>query len=42
MKLYWQQSRKGERLILAEDDENIVEIGGVRETLAPLPGVPQI
>ena len=32
MKLYWQRARKGERLILAEDDENIVEIGGVRET----------
>ena len=33
MKLYWQQSRKGERLILASDDEQgIEEIGGVRET----------
>ena len=33
MKLYWQQSRKGERLILAPDDEqNVEEIGGVRET----------
>lgn len=34
MKLYWQQSRKGERLILdsEDDDESIVEIGGVRET----------
>jgi hypothetical protein len=33
MKLYWQQSRKGERLVLASDDEQSVEeIGGVRET----------
>jgi hypothetical protein len=34
MKVYWQRSRKGERLILAseDDDESIVEIGGVRET----------
>ncbi len=32
MKLYWQRSRKGERLILASDDDEIVEIGGVRET----------
>ena len=33
MKLYWQQSRKGERLVLASDDEqNVEEIGGVRET----------
>ncbi len=33
MKLYWQQVRKGERLVLASDDEQSVEeIGGVRET----------
>ncbi len=33
MKLYWQQSRKGERLVLASDDEQSVEeVGGVRET----------
>ncbi len=33
MKLYWQQSRKGERLVLAsEDDQSVEEIGGVRET----------
>ncbi len=33
MKLYWQQARKGERLVLASDDEQSVEeIGGVRET----------
>ena len=33
MKLYWQQSRKGERLILApDDDQNVEEVGGVRET----------
>ena len=33
MKLYWQQSRKGERLVLASDDEqNVEEVGGVRET----------
>ena len=33
MKLYWQQSRKGERLVLAsDDDQSVEEIGGVRET----------
>ncbi len=33
MKLYWQQVRKGERLVLTSDDEQSVEeIGGVRET----------
>ena len=33
MKLYWQQSRKGERLILAsDDDQGVEEVGGVRET----------
>ena len=32
MKLYWQRSRKGERLVLASEDDEIVEIGGVRET----------
>ncbi len=33
MKLYWQQSRKGERLILtSEDEQSVEEIGGVRET----------
>ena len=33
MKLYWQQVRRGERLVLASDDEqNVEEVGGVRET----------
>ena len=33
MKVYWQQVRKGQRLILSSDDEEQTEeIGGVRET----------
>lgn len=33
MKVYWQQVRKGQRLILSsDDDEQREEIGGVRET----------
>ena len=32
MKLYWQQTRRGERLVLASEDDEIVEVGGVRET----------
>ena len=33
MKLYWQQVRKGQRLILSGDDgQQTEEVGGVRET----------
>ena len=33
MKVYWRQVRRGQRLVLGEDDvEQEVEIGGVRET----------
>ena len=32
MKLYWQERRMGERLILALHDENEVEVGAVRKT----------
>ena len=33
MQLYWQQRRKGQRLILITDDgEQQEEVGGVRET----------
>lgn len=32
MKLYWQERRMGQRLILALDDESAVEVGAVRKT----------
>ena len=33
MKVYWQQTRRGQRLVLAiDEDEHEEEIGGVRET----------
>ena len=32
MKLYWQERRAGQRLILADDDETEVEVGAVRQT----------
>ena len=32
MKLYWQERRMGQRLILALDDESEVEVGAVRKT----------
>ena len=32
MKVYWQERRKGQRLILFTDDEGEVEVGAVRET----------
>ena len=33
MRTYWQEVRRGQRLVLADDDgENGQEIGGVRET----------
>ena len=32
MKVYWQQNRKGQRLVLTDEGGNEEEIGGVRET----------
>ena len=32
MQIYWQETRKGQRLILSLDDDQHEEIGGVRET----------
>ena len=32
MKLYWQERRAGQRLILSTDDEGEVEVGAVRST----------
>ena len=32
MKLYWQERRAGQRLILAQDDGELLEVGGVRST----------
>ena len=32
MNIYWQERRKGQRLILKFDEETAEEIGGVRET----------
>ena len=32
MKVYWRQTRRGQRLILNVEDEHEEEIGGVRET----------
>lgn len=32
MKLYWQVRRAGQRLILAQDDGELTEVGGVRNT----------
>ena len=32
MELYWQATRKGQRLVLSFDDGQEAEVGGVRET----------
>lgn len=32
MELYWQEKRKGQRLVLDLDADGLVEVGGVRET----------
>ena len=32
MNVYWRQVKKGQRLVMAPDDEHEEEIGGVRET----------
>ena len=32
MELYWQATRKGQRLVLSSDDGQEEEVGGVRET----------
>ena len=32
MKIYWQQRRAGQRLILFTDDETEIEVGAVRQT----------
>ncbi len=32
MELYWQEKRRGQRLLLDLDDEGVAEVGGVRET----------
>jgi hypothetical protein len=32
MDLYWQNTRKGQRLVLSFDDGQAEEVGGVRET----------
>ena len=32
MKVYWQERRAGQRLILAGDDESEIEVGAVRQT----------
>ena len=32
MELYWQATRKGQRLVLCSDDGQEEEVGGVRET----------
>jgi hypothetical protein len=32
MDLYWQTTRKGQRLVLSSDDGQEEEVGGVRET----------
>ncbi len=32
LELYWQEKRKGQRLVLDLDADGLVEVGGVRET----------
>lgn len=32
MKVYWRQTRRGQRLVLNVEDEHEEEVGGVRET----------